>query len=155
VRKAILENTIKSYEFWITLVSLGLNLALFVYLFHLDSVRRQVMRSTARLVATYQSQLAAGQRSYQRLQQDYSKFVSEFEQEKEPKISTRPPIQKARGGDDTRTNAADPRAASGQAAASLATVPAEETLASMRQQITTLTRQLESERQKNRRLQGE
>jgi len=155
VRNAIVDNTLKSYEFWITIVSLGLNLALFFYVFHLDSVRRQVIRTTARLVAEYQSQLAAGQRKYQLLQQSYAEFVDDFEQEKEPRISTKAPVQKGRTADDNKTNATDPRPASGQTGASPASATAEETVSSMRQQITTLTRQLESERQKNRRLQGE
>ena len=148
VRNVIVD-TIKACEFWISIVSLGLNVGLFFYVLYLDAVRRQVIRSTARLVATYQSQLAKGHRSFLELQQDYSQFKDAFELEKEPRISAKAPAERRRGADDAR----DLRAASGQAAAS--PLPSDETVVSMRRQITTLTRQLESERQKNRGVQGE
>jgi hypothetical protein len=160
VRNVLVESTIKSYEFWITVLSLSLNLALLSYVVYLDAVRRQVIRSTARLVATYQSQLATGQRSYLLLEQNYSKFRDDFEQEKEPRISTRPPVQKARNAGDTRVIPTDPRtpilvAGSPQPLSSTTAAPAEEAVVSMRRQITTLTHQLEEERQKNRKLRGE
>ena len=160
VRNAIVDNTIKSYEFWITVLSLSLNLALSFCVVYLDAVRRQVIRSTARLVATYQSQLATGQRSYLLLEQNYSKFRDDFEQEKEPKISTRPPVQKSRNAGDTRAIAANlstPTVVVGapQPLSSPTAAPAEEAVVSMRRQITTLTHQLEEERQKNRKLRGE
>lgn len=159
-RNVLVESTIKSYEFWITVLALSLNLALVFYVRYLDAVRKQVLRSTARLVATYQSQLATGQRSYLLLQQNYSKFKDDFEEEKEPRLSTRPPAQKARNAHDTRAIPADPPtpttvAGSPQPPSSPTAAPAEETVLSMRRQITTLTHQLEEERQKNRKLRGE
>jgi hypothetical protein len=166
-RSVLVESTIKSNEFWIASVCLSLNVALFLYVLYMDRVRRRVIRSTARLVVQYQSQLAAGHRSYLLLQQDYAKFVTDFEQEKEPRISTRPSVQRGRSTDDTRTNGTDPRpgfnpakpAVRGQAQVSLqasaTAAPADDKGESMRRQITTLTHQLEEERKKNRKLQGE
>lgn len=159
-RNLLVESTIKSYQFGIAVLSLSLNLALVFYVLYIDAVRRQVLRSTARLVATYQSQLATGQRSYLLLQENYSKFKDDFEQEKEPRLSTRPPVQKARNAHDARAIPADPPtptrvAGCPEPPSSPTAAPAEETVLSMRRQITILTHQLDEERQKNRRLRGE
>lgn len=159
-RKVAISNTLESYDFWVAIVSLVLSGALFVYILHTRKKQNEIMVSTAQLISTYHNQLSTGQRAYQRLQEQYRKFLNAFELEKEPRLSAKPPAQKPRAASDNRGNGAD------QAAKPVVSNPdstpqangsaeSQESFDSMRRQISVLSQQLELERQKNRKLRGE
>lgn len=144
-RKVAIANTFESFDFWVTIMALALAGTLFLYALYLAQAKRQTVISAADLLAKYQSQLAASQRAFERLQEEHAKSLHAFEIEKEPKLSAKPQAQKPRNAND----------ATGAAPQSNGTPQPDQTVVSMRHQIAVLTQQLEIERQKTRKLRGE
>lgn len=144
-RKVAIANTFESFDFWVTVMALGLAGTLFLYALYLSQARRQTLLSAADLVAKYQNQLAASQRAFARLHEEYAKSLNAFEIEKEPKLSAKPQAQKPRSANE----ATEPSPQSN------GSPQPDQSFVSMRQQIAVLTQQLEAERQKNRKLRGE
>ena len=165
-RRIGIESTIESYSFWSNVGALTAALVFFVYILQLKRERRQMLSSTAQLVTRYQNQLSTGHQNYQHLHQEYSQFLRELEEGKEFKLSARSPASRGRNAGENKDGSGDSKAkavtvatpeppAADQNQSPEQSTARAETLASMRQQLATLTQQLDQERQKNRKLRGE
>jgi len=161
-RRIAIESTIYEFSFWVNVVTLAALVGGFFWILRLKGERRQLIFSTAQVAAKYQNQLATGHENYQRLHAVYRQHLEELDREKEPKLTLKPQ-HRSRNAGDQRENAGDVKDVSAAVVtASPHYIPAANPSAvsdavfqSLRQQITTLTQQLEQERQKNRKLRGE
>lgn len=159
-RRIGIESTVDSVSFWSNVVALVTAFGFLVYILQLRKQRTQMLWSTAQLVAKYQNQLSAGQQSYQHLHKEYSQFLEELEQQKEPKLTLKSSAARGRNPGENRDNGPavavqpEPRVADQRQGLNQSPMR-DDTVASLRQQVSSLTHQLEQERQKNRRLRGE
>ncbi len=163
VRRIGIESTIDNFNYWSNIVALVTVLGFFLYILKLRGQHKQTLVSTAQALTKLQNQLVTGQQNYQQLFKAYSQYLQEFDREKEPKLPLKSAVSRGRNAGDQRDIVGDMKAAP----AAVVVAPLDQTQAlnqpavsdatfsSLRQQITTLTQQLEQERQKNRKLRGE
>ena len=164
VRRIGIESTIDNFKYWSNIVALVTALGFFLYILKLRGQRKQILVSTAQALTKLQNQLATGHQNYQQLYKAYSQYLQEFDREKEPKLPLKSAVSRGRNAVEHKDSGGDLNAAP---AAVVVVAPLDQTQAlnqpgvsdatfsSLRQQITTLTQQLEQERQKNRKLRGE
>jgi hypothetical protein len=162
-RRIAIESSIYELLFWVNVGTLATVIGFFLYILRLKGERKQMLVSTAQVLAKYQNQLATGHENYQRLHAVYREYLDDLDREKEPKLTVKLPQLKGKNAVDHRETARDVKAAP----VAVMTVSPDQTqtanqaavndavFQSLRQQITTLTQQLEQERQKNRKLRGE
>jgi hypothetical protein len=163
VRRIGIESTIDNFNYWSNIVALVAALGLFLYILKLRCRHKQTLVSTAQALTKLQNQLATGHQNYQQLYKAYSQYLQEFDREKEPKLPLKSAVSRGRNAGDQRDIVGDLKAAPAavvvapldQTQALNQPAVSNDTFSSLRQQITTLTQQVEQERQKNRKLRGE
>jgi hypothetical protein len=158
-RRIGIESTIVNYYFWSNAVAMTAVPMLSCYAVLLTRRRRHELLKAARVLAQYHNQHIYEEEKYQSLRAKYLQLQKEIEQELKypPKASA----TKSRSVFENRDNGKDTRSST-TAAVGVAAVPLEQqvfqanqTVATLRQQMTTLTQRLEAEQQKNRKLRGE
>lgn len=162
-RRIAIESTIYEFGFWVNLGTMATVVGFFFYIMRLRGERKQILVSTAQVVAKYQNQLSTGQKHYKELYEAYRQYMDDLDREKEPKLAAKAPLPKGRNAGDQREKTGDLKAVPIAVTAAppdqppAASQPAvnDGAFQSLRQQITALTQQLEQERQKNRKLRGE
>jgi hypothetical protein len=162
-RRIAIESSIYEFSFWVNIVTLAALVGFSFWILRLKGERRQLIFSTAQLVAKYQNQLATGHENYQRLHAVYRQYLEELDREKEPKLTLKTPQPRSRNTGDQRDASGDVKdvsvaavtASPDHAPAANPSAVSDAAFQSLRQQISALTQQLEQERQKNRKLRGE
>lgn len=162
VRRIAIESTLDNYYFWSNAVATVVSVMLFVFLLYQLKLRRHMIFSTAEVVTSYHNQLAVAEAQLSKVSTRYAKLRTEMEQEKEPALTLKAPSsrpQRAASGDG-KEPARDPMPTTEKQLRDDNTKlkqqlgSANETITSLRQQVSTLSRRLEEEQQKNRRLSG-
>ncbi|HET6842831.1 MAG TPA: hypothetical protein VFK06_14305 [Candidatus Angelobacter sp.] len=162
-RRIAIESSIYEFSFWVNGVTMVALLGCFCWILRLKGERRQLIFSTAQVTAKYQNQLTTGHENYQRLHAVYRQHLEELDREKEPKLALKAPQFRSKNAGDQRETAGDVKdvsvavvtASPDYTSAANPSAISDAVFQSLRQQITTLTQQLEQERQKNRKLRGE
>jgi len=175
-RRIAIRGTLENYYFWSNLIALSAGFGLFLYAVHLKRGRQQILLSTARILAEYQNQLATGNDKFHQMEREYSQFLRELEQLKEPRFASKSSPPKARS-----SNGNSPDSGSASKTASVAVAPhatpsangdyrtlkeensivrqenarLKETNTNQQATINSLMRQLGQERDKNRKVRGE
>jgi hypothetical protein len=167
-----LETTIESPVVWSNVVAIGSVVLLALYVFHLQRAQKQLIYGTADVVTSYHNQLAVCEDQLADVSAKYLRLKTGLDEEMEAELSGKQAQPKSQTasissgkstGNSKDTGAAGPTAASPteqqlrdemtklkQQAARDGT-----TISSLRQQNVTLSRRLEEEQQKNRKLSGE
>ncbi len=164
MRHAGLESTIASYDFWSTGVVICVAVLLFLYVLYQGKVRKQMTFSTAELLTSYHNQLAVAEEQLCDVSAKYLKLTADVEREKEAALAVKATPARSQTSANANNNNKDAarnpspaaeqqlRDDNGKLRQQLGS--ANETIASLRQQISTLSRRLEEEQNKNRRLSG-
>jgi len=161
-RRVAVESTLESYDFWSNGVVMGVAVLLFLYVLHQGRVRKQMTFSTAELVTSYHNQLAVAEGQLSDVSAKYLKLTAEVEREKETALAaktTPPRSQTAASGNNkdvgrNASSAAEQQLRDENGKLSKQLGSANETITSLRNQVSTLSRRLEEEQNKNRRLSG-
>ena len=162
-RRIAIESSIYEFSSWVNVVTLAALVGCFFWILRLKGERRQLIFSTAQVTVKYQNQLATGHENYQRLHEVYRQYLEELDREKEPKLALKAPQSRSKNAGDQRETAGDVKdvsvavvtASPDYTPATNPSAVSDAVFQSLRQQITTLTQQLEQERQKSRKLRGE
>jgi len=163
--------TVGNPDFWSEVVLIGFAGFLLLYALYLQRVQRQMTLSTAELVTSYHNQLAVCEDQLADVSAKYLKLKTELDEEMESSPSARPAQVRsqavAAGGNDSSSDHAPGPAGPNTSSSAQQQLRDEvaklkeqisrdgATVISLRQQNVTLSRRVEEEQQKNRRLRGE
>lgn len=159
-RRIAIEAIFENYYFWSNAVSTAVAVVLFVFVLYQLKMRRQMIFSTAELVTSYHNQLTVAEAQLSKVSVRYAKLRTDIEQEPVPTVKAPPSRPQRAASSDGKEPARDPMPATEKQVRDDNTKlkqqlgSANETITSLRQQVTTLGRRLEEEQQKNRRLTG-
>ena len=160
VRRIAIESTLENYYFWSNAVATVVAVVLFVFVLYQLKLRRQMIFSTAELVTSYHNQLTVAEAQLSNVTARYAKLKTEIEQEPVPAVKAPPSRPPRAASSDGKEPARDPMPPTEKQVRDDNTKlkqqlgSANETITSLRQQVSTLGRRLEEEQQKNRRLSG-
>lgn len=162
VRRIAFESTLESYDFWSNVAVMAVAVLLFLYVLYQARVRKKMTFSTAELLTSYHNQLAVAEEQLSDVSAKYVRLTAAVEREKEAMVAAkaapaRPQTVGSGNNKDVGRNAsstAEQQLRDDNAKLSQQLGGANETINSLRKQVSTLSRRLEEEQQKNRRLSG-
>jgi hypothetical protein len=168
VRQNALDATVRDSGFWADAIAAGILGVIFIVICWQSQQNKSIRSSTARLVAGYENELVVVRDRFAKLSAEYNQIKRAADEQMEDTLRSKPQVARrenvAPGNGHTMEKVSG--GANGQTAVALHVredagspnpqlVAANDTIGSLRRQVTALTRKVEEEQQKNRKLRGE
>jgi hypothetical protein len=168
MRQSALDATVRNYNFWADAMAVGVLGVIFIYIYWQSRQNQSVRFSTARILVGYENELVVVRDRFAKLSAEYNQLRRTTDGQMEGTIAPKPQAMKRENATPGNGNNMEkiPAGGNGQTAVALQVrgedgglnaqlVAANDTIGSLRRQVSALTKRLEEEQQKNRKLRGE
>jgi uncharacterized coiled-coil protein SlyX len=167
-RQNALDSTARDFSFWADAIAAGVLGMIFIFIYWQFRQNQSVRFSTARLIAGYENELVVVRDRFAKLSAEYRRIKCTADEQMEDTARSKPQAVKRENAAPGNGNSMErvPAGSSGQTAVQLQVrgddgslnqqlAGANDTIGNLRRQVSALTKRLEEEQQKNRKLRGE
>lgn len=158
-RASVLDTTVRDVSFWADAFATGLLVLSFAIIVWQHRRLHSMRFSTARIVTVYHCELTQARNQISRLSAEYNAIKRMADEQKEERLSARPQTAgrensvRDNGKSEVKVAAVAPATVNGGSTPELA--KANQTIGSLRKQVSTLSTRLAEEQDKSRKLRGE